>query len=91
VLIELVESMAGMRSLLKLIAPDVLPVFEMLVKSRKTFVLQTLRVMRSFSGMILSYFLTGMLISGSVIDKLMPKILRYLRGIMLHGILKSEA
>ena len=93
-LIELVEFNGRHgASLLKLIAPDVLPVFERLIKSRKDLrVTNPAMLMRSFFGMILSYFLTGMLISGSVIDKLMPKNPADIYvDIMLHGILKSEA
>jgi len=93
-LIELVEFNGKHgASLLKLIAPEVLPVFERLIKSRKDLrVKNPAMLMRSFFGMILSYFLTSMLISGSVIDKLMPKnpVDIYV-DIMLHGILKSEA
>jgi AcrR family transcriptional regulator len=92
-LIELVEFNGKHgASLLKLIAPDVLPVFERLIKSRKDLrVTNPAMLMRSFFGMILSYFLTGMLISGSVIDKLMPKNPADIYvDIMLHGILKSE-
>jgi AcrR family transcriptional regulator len=93
-LIELVEFNGKHgASLLKLIAPEVLPVFERLIKSRKDLrVTNPAMLMRSFFGMILSYFLTGMLISGSVIDKLMPKNPADIYvDIMLHGILKSEA
>jgi AcrR family transcriptional regulator len=93
-LVELVEFNGRHgASLLKLIAPDVLPVFERLIKSRKDLrVTNPAMLMRSFFGMILSYFLTSMLISGSVIEKLMPKnpADTYV-DIMLHGILKSEA
>lgn len=93
-LIELVEFNGKHgASLLKLIAPEVLPVFERLIKSRKDLrVTNPAMLMRSFFGMIISYFLTGMLISGSVIDKLMPKNPADIYvDIMLHGILKSEA
>jgi len=42
--------------------------------------------------MILSYFITGMMISNSVVSKLMPQNAEdaYV-DIFLHGILKSEA
>jgi AcrR family transcriptional regulator len=92
-LIELVEFNGRHgASLLKLIAPEVLPVFKRLIKSRKDLrVTNPAMLMRFFFGMILSYFLTGMLISGTVLDKLMPKnpADAYVE-IMLHGILKSE-
>jgi hypothetical protein len=92
-LIELVEFNGKHgASLLKLIAPEVLPVFERLIKSRKDLrVTNPAMLMRSFFGMILSYFLTGMLMSGSVLEKLLPKnpADTYI-DVFLHGILKSE-
>ena len=79
-------------SLLKLIAPDILPVFERLVKSRNDLrVTNPAMLMRSFFGIILSYFLTGMFMSGSVLEKLLPKNPADIYvDIMLHGILKGE-
>jgi AcrR family transcriptional regulator len=79
-------------SLLKLIVPKVLPVFERLIKSRKNLrVTNPAILMRSFFGMILSYFLTEMLISDSIIQKLMPKNAADIYvDIFLQGILKSE-
>ena len=79
-------------SLLKMIAPEILPVFQRLVKSRKDLrVANPAMLMRSFFGLILSYFLTGMLMSGSILDKLMPKNPAdvYI-DIFLHGILKES-
>ena len=80
-------------SLLKLVVPEVLPVFERLIKSRKDLrFTNPAMLMRFFFGNILSYFLTGMLISGSMLEKLMPKnpADTYV-DVILHGILKSEA
>ena len=79
-------------SLLKLIVPEILPVFERLIKSRKNLrVTNPAMLMRSFFGMVLSYFLTGMLISDSIIEKLMPKNPADIYiDIFLQGILKSE-
>lgn len=79
-------------SLLKLVVPEVLPVFERLIKSRKDLRFTNPAIlMRFFFGNILSYFLTGMLISGSMLEKLMPKnpVDTYV-DVILHGILKSE-
>jgi len=93
-LIELIEFNGKHGStLLKFIAPEILPVFERLVKSRKDLrVTNPAMLMRSFFGMILSYFLTGMLMSGSMLEKLLPKNPIDVKvDIMLHGILKSEA
>ena len=93
-LIELVEFNGRHgASLLKLLTPEVFPVFERLVKSRKDLrETNPAMLMRYFFGMILSYFLTGMLISDSMIEKLMPKNLEEnYADLVLHGILKSEA
>lgn len=79
--------------LLTEIAPKVLPVFEKVIKGRKDLrVTNPALLMRAFLGVILSYFMTGMMISNSVISKLMPKNSEdaYV-DIFLHGILKSEA
>ena len=92
-LIELVEFNGKHgASLLKIIAPEILPVFERLIKSRKDLrVTNPAMLLRSFIGMILSYFITGMLISDSVIEKLMPKNPVDVQvDIILHGLLKSE-
>lgn len=77
--------------LLKEIAPKILPLFEKLAKSRKDLrVTNPAVLMRSFFGMIMSYFITDMLISNSVISKLLPKnqMDAYV-DIYLHGILKQ--
>ena len=79
--------------LLKKIAPDILPVFERLIKSRKDLrITNPAMLMRSFFGMILSYFVTDMLMADSILNKLMPKnpADTYV-DIILHGVLKSEA
>ena len=79
--------------ILREIAPKVLPVFEKIVKSRKNLrVTNPAVLMRSFFGMIISYFVTEMIISDSVISKLMPKNTADLyTDIFLHGILKEPA
>lgn len=79
--------------MLKEIAPKALPVFERLVKARKGLrVTNPAFLMRSFFGMMISFYVTEMLISKSVISKLMPKnpMDAYL-DIFLHGILKPES
>ena len=92
-LIEMVEFNGRHGSmLLKEIAPKVLPVFEKLVKSRKSLrVTNPAILMRSFFGMIISFYITEMIIANSVISRLMPKnpMDAYL-DIFLHGILKPE-
>ena len=92
--IELVEFKGKHGSLLlKEVAPKALPVFEKLIKSRKSLrVTNPAVLMRSFFGMIMSYYVTGMIISNSIIGKLMPSNAseQYV-DIFLHGILKESA
>ncbi|GAB4541509.1 MAG: hypothetical protein Fur002_10040 [Anaerolineales bacterium] len=60
--------------MLKEIAPHVLPVFEKMLKAKKSLrVTNPALFMRLFFGMILSYYMTEIVISNSVIEKLMPK------------------
>jgi hypothetical protein len=49
-------------------------------------------LMRSFFGMVISYFVTEMIISNSVISKLLPKNATdaYV-DIFLHGVIKEPA
>ncbi len=78
-------------AMLREIGPKVLPVFEKVLKTRKDLrVTNPAVLMRSFFGMIISYFVTEMVISNSVIQKLMPKNATdaYV-DIFLHGILRS--
>lgn len=76
--------------MIKEIMPSVLPLFEKVVKSRKSLrVTQPALLMRSFAGMVISYLLTEIIISNSIIDKLMPKnAMDTYIDIYLHGILK---
>ena len=61
-------------SMLKEIAPKVLPVFEQMLKIRKGLRISNPALfLRSFFGMIISYIFTEMVITNSVIGKLMPK------------------
>jgi AcrR family transcriptional regulator len=92
--IELVEFRGKHGKLmLREIGPKVLPVFEKVIKARKDLrVTHPALLMRSFFGMIISYFVTEMVIADSVISKLMPKngADAYV-DIFLHGILKESA
>jgi AcrR family transcriptional regulator len=92
--IELVEFKGKHGStMLREIAPKVLPVFEKVIKNMKGLrVTNPAVLMRSFFGMIISYFITEMVISNSVISKLMPKNAtdQYI-DIFLNGILKESA
>lgn len=91
--IEMVE-FNGMHGslMLKEIAPKALPIFEKLVKTRKSLrVTNPAMLMRSFFGMIISYYITDILISNSVISKLMPKNpMDAYADIFLHGIIATE-
>jgi AcrR family transcriptional regulator len=92
-MIEFVEFNGGHGSaMLKEITPKVLPVFEQVVKVRKDLrVTNPAMLMRTFFGMVLSYFITEMVISNSIVSKLMPKNPQdaYV-DIFLHGILKES-
>jgi hypothetical protein len=79
--------------MLREIAPKVLPVFEKVIKARRDLRITNPAVlMRSFFGMIISYFVTEMVIANSVVDKLMPKNSTDLYiDIFLKGILKESA
>ncbi len=92
-MIELVEFNgrhgAGM---LKEIAPKVLPAFEQMLKVRKGLrVSNPAMFLRSFFGMIISYFITEMITANSVLTKLMPKdAAEVYIDIYLHGVLVKE-
>jgi len=79
-------------ALIKEIAPNILPVFEKLVKTRKELrVTHPAILMRSFIGMILSYMITEIIISSSILNKVMPKnTLDAYVDIYMHGILKES-
>ncbi len=94
IFIELVEFKGKHGTvMLREIGPKVLPVFEKVIKSRKDLrVTHPAVLMRSFFGMIISYFITEMIISNSVLSKLLPKNTddAYI-DIFLHGILKESS
>ena len=79
--------------MLKEIAPKALPVFEQMLKIRKGLrITNPALFLRSFFGMIISYFITEMLTANSVISKLMPKdAAEVYFDIYLHGVLKEPA
>ena len=90
--IELVEFKGKHGSaMLREIGPKVLPVFEKVIKTRKDLRVRNPAILvRSFFGMVISYFVTEMLISNSDLGQLMPKNATgaYV-DIFLHGILQS--
>jgi len=93
-LIEIAEfNGAHGAALIKELVPNVLPVFERLVKTRKNLrVTNPVILLRSFIGMVLSYMLTDIVISQSMLKKLMPKnALDSYVDIYMHGILEGDA
>ena len=92
--IELVEFKGKHGALLlREIGPKILPVFERIVKSMKSLrVTNPAVLMRSFFGMIISYFVTEMIIANSVISPLLPKNSAdaYI-DIFLKGVLKEPS
>lgn len=79
--------------LIKEIGPKLLPVFERIIKTRKALrITNPALLMRTFIGMVISYMITDMLISNSMLNKLMPKnpIDAYV-DVYMHGIVKTEA
>ena len=93
-LIEIAEfNGAHGAALIKELIPNVLPVFEKLVKTRKELrITNPIVLLRSFIGMVLSYLITDIVMSGSVIKKIMPKnALDSYVDIYMHGILKGDA
>ena len=93
-LIELVEFKGKHGAImLREIAPKILPIFERVIKGRKGLrVTNPVVLMRSFIGLIVSFLLTEMVISKSIISKLMPRnVSDAYVDIYLHGILKESA
>ncbi len=91
--IELIEFKGKHGSvMLQEIAPKALPIFGRVIKNMEGLRVRNPAVlMRSFFGMVISYFVTEMVISNSVVSKLMPKNTADLYvDMFLHGILKSE-
>ena len=79
-------------SMLRELAPKILPVFEKLVKGRKELrVTNPVMLLRSFFGMMISYFLTDTIMSKSHLSKLLPKNpLDAYMDIYFHGIIKES-
>ncbi len=72
------------------IAPKILPVMEQIIKTRKSMrVTNPAMLLRSFMGLIVSYYITETIIGNSTLSKLMPKdSVDAYADIYLHGILK---
>jgi AcrR family transcriptional regulator len=80
-------------ALIEEIAPKILPVFEKLAKTRENLrVTHPAILMRSFIGMVMSYMMTDIVLSNSILNKLMPSnALDAYIDIYMHGILKESA
>jgi AcrR family transcriptional regulator len=92
-LIELVEFNGKHGAgLMKELLPKVLPIFEKVIKTRKSLrVTNPLLLMRSFIGSVISYILTDMILTNSMLKNLMPKNAKEVHvNIYLHGILKDQ-
>jgi AcrR family transcriptional regulator len=79
-------------SMLKEIAPKAIPAFEQMLKAHKELRIKNPAMfLRTFFGLIISYFMTELIIANSVLSKLMPKDAGDIYiDIYLHGILKTE-
>jgi AcrR family transcriptional regulator len=73
--------------------PKIFPVFERLVKTRKSLrVANPAVLLRSFFGMIISFYITKAVIYNSVISKLLPaNSADVYVDVFLHGILKETS
>jgi AcrR family transcriptional regulator len=90
--IEIVEFDSKHISLIvREIAPQLLPVFEGLVKQHKSLrSIHPAVLLRSFLGMFFSFYVTDMLMHGSLIAKIMPgNSFDTFVDIYLHGVLKE--
>ena len=90
--IEIVEFDSKHISLIvREIAPQLLPVFERLVKHHKSMSsIHPAVLLRSFLGMFFSFYVTDMLMLGSVLSKVMPgNSFDMFVDIYLHGVLKE--
>ena len=73
--------------------PKIFPIFEKLVATRKSLrVSNPALLLRSFFGMIVSFYITGAVINNSTVTKFMPiKSADAYVDIFLHGIINPES
>jgi AcrR family transcriptional regulator len=91
--IEIVEFNAKhMNLLVTEIAPQLLPVFEKMVKVRKNLRHSHPAILlRSFLGLFFSYYITDIILKGTIVAKIMPKdSFEQFVDIYLHGVLKES-
>ncbi len=74
------------------VAPQLLPVFEKVVKVRKNLRhTHPAILLRSFLGLLFSYYITDIILRGTVIAKIMPKdSFEQIVDIYLHGVIKES-
>jgi AcrR family transcriptional regulator len=74
------------------IAPQIMPIFEKVVKIRKELRhSHPIILLRSFMGLFFSYYITDILLRATVVAKLMPKdSFEQFVDIYLHGIIKES-
>ncbi len=92
--IEVVEfSGKHINSLIGQIAPQVLPVFDKVIKVRKNLRhTNPVIILRSFLGLFFSYYITEILLQATFLAKTMPKdSFEQIVDIYLHGIIKEPA
>ena len=92
--IELVEfNGKHMSRMISEIIPKVLPLFEQLIRVRKSLrKIPPPILLRSFLGMFFSFYFTELILKGSVVDKLMPKnSFDLFVDIYLHGVIKETS
>lgn len=92
-LIEIAEfNGAHGAKMIKKVAPQILPVFEKAIKTRKELrTANPIILMRSFIGFVISYLMTEIVISNSMLKHISPKnSMEVYIDIYLHGVLKSE-
>ncbi len=75
------------------VAPQLLPVFEKVVKVRKNLRHSHPAILlRSFLGLFFSYYITDILLQGTIVAKIMPKdSFEQFVDIYLHGVIKESA
>jgi len=92
--IEVVEfNGKHINSMITEIAPQFLPVFERVTKIRKNLRHSNPAILlRSFLGLFFSYYITDILLRGTIVEKIMPKdSFEQFVDIYLHGVIKESA
>jgi AcrR family transcriptional regulator len=91
--IEIVEfNGKHMNLLVTEVAPQLLPVFEKMAKVRKNLRHSHPAILlRSFLGLFFSYYITDIILKGTIVAKIMPKdSFEQFVDIYLHGVLKES-